>query len=170
MRNKRKYQKFDKAEFEKILWEISPVVEFFGNFYKFDWIEEDGEWVQKPGEINEYCYFLALEGEVCLKVYSSIQKIENTSRTAGDDAIRIVAANTTDAKPIRPKFPKVYRTGNWRKNLKLRASQAVESLGANIICPKCKKRLLLKRNSKNNSQFLGCSNYPKCDYGRKFSL
>lgn len=168
--NKKRYQKFTKESFEKILWEISPVVEFFGNFYTFNWIERGGKWTKEFDEINEHCYFVALGGDVCLKVYSSVLKKNKFSRPPGTDAIRIVVANTTDAKPIRGRFPKVYRTGNWRRNLKIRVSQTIESLGVNMACLECKSRLFLKRNSTDNTQFLGCSMFPKCDYKRNFIL
>jgi len=170
MVNKRKYQEFSKDEFEKVLWEISPVVEFFGDFYNFDWQKDKGEWVKAPGMINEYCYFLALNSDVCIKVYSSVKKIVDLSRPSGEDAIRIVLASTADAKPVRGKFTIIKRTGTWRRNLKLRVSEAIGSLGENMECPRCKNRILLKRNSIDNSQFLGCSSFPKCDYKRKFIL
>lgn len=34
----------------------------------------------------------------------------------------------------------------------------------NIYCPKCTSGHLLKRNSNNGSKFLGCSNYPICNF------
>lgn len=39
------------------------------------------------------------------------------------------------------------------------------SIWNNPACPRCKKGvLILRTNSEDGSQFLGCSNYPQCDY------
>lgn len=39
----------------------------------------------------------------------------------------------------------------------------------NPHCPKCKKGILvLRENAQNHSKFLGCSNYPLCDYSVKY--
>ncbi|RPF55257.1 UvrD-helicase domain-containing protein [Aquisalibacillus elongatus] len=39
--------------------------------------------------------------------------------------------------------------------------------GSNPKCPRCKGTLILRENSFNRNQFLGCSNYPYCDYSFK---
>lgn len=43
-----------------------------------------------------------------------------------------------------------------------------ETIQNNPHCPKCKKGILvLRENLQNHSKFLGCSNYPLCDYSVK---
>jgi ssDNA-binding Zn-finger/Zn-ribbon topoisomerase 1 len=32
------------------------------------------------------------------------------------------------------------------------------------LCPRCATMLVIRTNRQNDSKFLGCSNYPKCDY------
>jgi DNA helicase-4 len=39
-----------------------------------------------------------------------------------------------------------------------------ETMVQNPNCPRCKKGFLLKRAGKDGNAFLGCSNYPGCDY------
>lgn len=50
----------------------------------------------------------------------------------------------------------------------LKKNKMVEELklnnNAKMLCPKCKTGHLINRKSKNNKKFLGCSNYPQCDY------
>jgi DNA helicase-4 len=41
----------------------------------------------------------------------------------------------------------------------------------NPNCPKCKKGVLvIRENLQNKSKFLGCSNYPMCDYATKYDV
>ncbi len=35
------------------------------------------------------------------------------------------------------------------------------------LCPKCGSKLDLKMNRKDETEFYGCSNFPKCKYTRK---
>lgn len=40
-----------------------------------------------------------------------------------------------------------------------------EDIAEVVECPRCKKgRLVVRKNEENNRYFLGCSNYPQCDY------
>lgn len=46
-----------------------------------------------------------------------------------------------------------------------------ESIQNNPNCPKCKKGILiLRENLQNQSKFLGCSNYPMCDYAVGYEI
>mgnify|MGYP000844728180 CR=1 FL=1 len=40
---------------------------------------------------------------------------------------------------------------------------------SDIVCPNCKRhtKLVVKTNRKTDHQFLGCPNYPECDYTRE---
>jgi ssDNA-binding Zn-finger/Zn-ribbon topoisomerase 1 len=42
------------------------------------------------------------------------------------------------------------------------------NLESDIPCPNCvpPRKLIVKTNRHNNNQFLGCPNYPDCDYTR----
>ena len=43
------------------------------------------------------------------------------------------------------------------------------SITENPNCPKCQKGyLVLRKSNKNNREFLGCSNYPMCDYTSRY--
>ncbi len=43
-----------------------------------------------------------------------------------------------------------------------------DNLEVNIFCPTCKppRKLIVKTNRQNGNQFLGCPNWPNCDYTR----
>ena len=164
------YKPFTKEKFENLLAKISPSIEFFGDFYYVDWIFDHNEWKQVNIEIKECCYFLAWSNDYCIRIYSSVDRETGVSRNVGDDAIRVVAASTTDGKPVRRKFTRINRNGNWQINLRKRISKILESFDVDIKCTKCGNVLFLKRNSKDNSRFLGCSNFPNCPYVRNFNL
>lgn len=42
-------------------------------------------------------------------------------------------------------------------------------IDTNDICPNCKKLLKVRYNFKTNQKFLGCSNYPNCDYTKNIN-
>lgn len=43
-----------------------------------------------------------------------------------------------------------------------------ENHESSIVCPECapRRKLIVKTNKKNGNQFLGCPNYPICDFTR----
>ncbi len=43
-----------------------------------------------------------------------------------------------------------------------------ENTESDILCPNCNppRKLIVKTNKVNGGQFLGCPNYPACDYTR----
>lgn len=168
--NKRRYAEIHRAEFESFLESFCVYAEFDRDHYKFDFIEESpGKWMRVDGQINEHCYYVAvdLDREYCLKLYSSISRKDHVSRAVGVDAIRVVVASSQSAKPLRRSLPKVKRIKTWRKNLSLRMSEALRSLGINTTCPLCDNPLVLRKNSSTRSVFLGCSKYPDCVGNRR---
>lgn len=156
------YKSFSKSEFEDVIASLTNLVQFPAAMYKLDWWLEGGEWIRKESVINEYCYLILLTKGHILKIYSSVDKATGVSRPSDTDAIRIVVARASDAKPIRPKFTRINRIVTWRKNLKERISAALKSLGVNTTCPLCGGTLYLKTNSNDGSRFLLCSKYPDC--------
>lgn len=161
----KKYMEIKKSEFEDFLESICICNEYDKDHYKFDFVEDrPGVWKRVEGEIKEYCYYIAvnLERNLCIKVYSSIERFQNVSRARGIDAIRVVAAKATTGEPIRPAFPIVKRIPGWKKNLHKRLSQVIQCMGIDTDCPKCAKQLLLRINKTDGHVFLGCSRYPDC--------
>ena len=67
----------------------------------------------------------------------------------------IILANNITDKNLRKKH-----VNKIKDNIVLN-----KSLEDNMICPKCRNKLI-ERNGKYGN-FLGCSNYPKCKYTRK---
>lgn len=67
----------------------------------------------------------------------------------------IILANNITDKNLRKKH-----VSKIKDNIVLN-----KSLEDNLICPKCKNKLI-ERNGKYGS-FIGCSNYPKCKYTKK---
>ena len=43
-----------------------------------------------------------------------------------------------------------------------------ENTESDILCPHCNppRKLIVKTNKQNDNQFLGCPNFPNCDYTR----
>lgn len=44
----------------------------------------------------------------------------------------------------------------------------VDNTESDILCPQCNppRKLIVKTNRHNGNQFLGCPNYPECNYTR----
>jgi len=52
--------------------------------------------------------------------------------------------------------------------IKFNISTGETTITDNPLCPKCQKGYLIVRKNKiTNSEFLGCTNYPQCDYNYK---
>jgi ssDNA-binding Zn-finger/Zn-ribbon topoisomerase 1 len=148
-----------KTQFIQIL---SPWIyeEFTRHEYSFDWAPDgQGNWQKRDTEIKEYCYKIPLSKNVCLKVYSTIDKETHQSRNIGKDSIKIVAAYRNTLKPVRPRFTHTYRLDTWKANFKKHISEALGSLGNNMKCD-CGADMLLKRN-RWGENFLACSEYSK---------
>lgn len=53
-------------------------------------------------------------------------------------------------------------------DIKLNISNGETTITDNPLCPKCQKGyLIVRKNIITNSEFLGCTNYPQCDYNYK---
>jgi len=85
------------------------------------------------------------------------------------DAIRLVPAYRNTLKPIRHRFAKVKRIGNWEINIEKRISEILKNLGNNMKCSRCKKELKLKSSSQGVN-FIGCSNWPICGYSSNINV
>ena len=170
--NLRLHKPFSREDFERVLWSTSAVREYPDWLYEVDWFEdaEDG-WKRQNVTITECCYILPLTFKPTrlLKIYSSVSGRTSSSRDCGSDAVRIVLADQT-GEPVHSRFTRINRTGNRRQRLRVRISEALQALGIDMTCPDCGKKLFLKRNSKNNSRFIGCSTFPKCEYKRNFPI
>lgn len=148
---------FTKIEFEKFL------SKYHFNKFKIDWKYEDEKWNRTEIEIQEYCYLIILNNEYGLKLYSSVDRRTNNSRGYAEDAIRIVPVKIESLRPIRPPFSRINRGKNWRENFSKRISEILISLGNKNKCEKCRGKMILKKNRKENINFLGCSNWPSCN-------
>lgn len=96
-------------------------------------------------------------------IYSSIHKNTSLGRKVGQDAIRVLIRihKENNGKGLRYtlwKGARVYRTKNWKKNLRNRIDNAREQIHKRS-CPKCGGILLLREGS--NGKFYGCENFPK---------
>lgn len=62
-------------------------------------------------------------------------------------------------------YPSIFLKEIENQCLVLNPDGFLEEGSTEILCPYCKSgRLVLRLNTKNNSQFFGCSNYPYCTY------
>lgn len=110
----------------------------------------------KRPEIKEFCDIIHISKKEVLKLYSSIEKRTERSRSVGRDSIKVVAADSETLEPIRKRNRKVYRVEGWRNNLQTRIAEATCALGYNTEC-KCGALMFLRRNQTNGSLFLSCS-------------
>jgi hypothetical protein len=98
-----------------------------------------------------------------LRIYTGIAK-SGESRDKGKDAIRVVLFGKFNDKPVMLGGSKrVHRVENWQKNLKARIDGWLDYMPKHK-CPKCQSPLLVRENKQKKSKFLGCANYPTCNY------
>jgi len=89
--------------------------------------------------------------------------IENTFFVAWVDKKSLINRLEQEEKENR-----YYSTGDKRQFWKCKIidskspSKFIEYL--NMKCPLCDAKLIIRKNSKNGTSFLGCANYPKCGY------
>lgn len=100
-----------------------------------------------------------------IKIFSTIPCNGNAPRDKGEDAIRLVPMLYGKPYILLNKISRINRTINWNKNIENRIMFINNSI-KNFICPNC-KHLLITRKNKNNVKFIGCSNYPNCNYTTK---
>lgn len=96
--------------------------------------------------------------EYTLRVYTSISKYNDDSRTVGTDAIRLVVLG--DNKYFGE--GRVNRTQNWRDNLTARINKWNQVY---TVCPQCGHALRPKQGK--YGEFMGCVTFPACGYTQK---
>lgn len=99
---------------------------------------------------------------VQIMVLSSVDVRTKRSRTRGADAIRVQLVHN---RSIVGSVGRTNRTPGWEGRLKSKMISLGESIDEHR-CPRC-NGYLIKRKRKNTSKasmFLGCTNYPLCEY------
>ena len=97
------------------------------------------------------------ETDYAVRVFSSIDTRNDTSRESGNDAIRIVIWDLVKNKPAMEQ--RVYRTQNAVTNM-LERCKEMWSYVAKNRCPD-DGALMIERKGPYG-KFMGCSNYPTC--------
>lgn len=160
-------------EFKDWIFRRGKHREFDNDEYKLDLDNWQTERRVTSKEINEFCLRISLGHNICLKIYTSIDKITRESRDRGKDSIKIVVANESTLEPIRGRITHTYRRDNWKENLDKNLVEALEKLYGveNIKCPnkKCRGKLIIKRNRDKDQTFLGCTRWEK-GHGEGISL
>lgn len=83
-------------------------------------------WVESvTGKEIVFTFNLSSHREIQIKVFSSIKMDNGMGRDLGKDAIRVCAINTIKNCGWI-KVSRVYRTTNWRDNLKERVIEVIE--------------------------------------------
>lgn len=98
--------------------------------------------------------------DTCLRVYTGI--VGKESRANGKDAIRVgVFFRRPDGKIVKVAGSKrVHRVAGWKKNLASRLNKWREQMFPS--CPVCEMPSIERKNGKDGTSFLGCSQYPNC--------
>lgn len=124
-----------------------------------------------PNQTSQELIYIITWHDECymLKVYSSIVP-GHGARKLGKDAIRVVLFAKTNVgyKPII-KFPKVYRTTNWKSNLLIRIEEGMYRGCENItdyLCPRCKSPLFIRNGSYTCSGWI----VTKCSYNKSIPI
>jgi hypothetical protein len=153
MSNANTYTRIGRDEFE----------EFLGDFAAYEFVDSGaGENIYKIDLPHH-----ALE----VRIFSTI--VGDHARNSGDDAIRTVLWHTHFDEPVGGKR-KTLRIETWRSNLRPKIEDLVLNWRDhyNGTCPECEAYLdglkvtkgVLKMRSGAYGDFLGCSNYPNCEY------
>lgn len=142
------YVKISKSEFEIGLSNIVSIQNELTGFQE-----------KNIAGIEEHVYVIKTKNPLAdIKVYSSISKRSNISRTIGSDAIRCVIEYK--GKEIYKGTAHTKRIATWERNL----ASKIESLTGEVsqlkMCPKCASVMTLRKGPKGH--FFGCSSFPKC--------
>lgn len=146
------FTQFSKTEFEQFLRE---------NYPKF---------VLSPATktVREYVYDIPLREGVVIRVWSSIDKSTQLSRSYGTDSINIVLVDTIQKINLSGRN-KTNREGKWKKHLKEKVDMLlqIEKINFKESCPICGSHTVIRTAHKGKFKgqaFVGCSNFPKCTY------
>lgn len=127
--------------------------------------ERDENWILSDHPSGELVFatsdFAPIEDDLCLLVFSTIDKNSGVNRDKGADAIRVVAWYIPDSLPISGR-KKTLRIKTWKKNL----SQKIDSMmdeGDDVgkMCDECGS-YMVKRDGQYG-EFWGCASYPDCE-------
>lgn len=145
----KKYVVVTRDEFEEALEET-----------KIDWhrldLENVGEWVYQSGRLH------GVPKTVVLRTYSTIDKRTNRGRGKGKDAIRSVIWDVAEGRPVGGR-KKTLRIKTWRSNLIPKLNELAEEAHSMVtMCDSCGSHMVIRKNSKTDEEFLGCSEYPDC--------
>lgn len=144
--NKREFDQFTRAEFEKCLAETEHDFEV----KKYDWT---WELVYEAESDN---------GEFSLRVYSSIDQHTDVARDKGSDAIRTtVIHNETQQRVLSDR--RTNRIQTWPKNLKKKIRRLANSRDKLQMCSQCGSVMAIRENNNTGDKFYGCTSYPECD-------
>jgi hypothetical protein len=136
-----------------------------GEMDDFFWSRQE-KWDRFTHPGGEVCYgtrdYAPLNGDLILVVFSTIEDRKGKSRGKGNDAIRTVVWYLPEKMPITGR-KKTLRIKTWKKNL----TKKIEGLmhqGEDIVsmCEWCGNPMV--RREGEYGEFLGCTNYPDCDY------
>jgi len=109
---------------------------------------------------GEIIYRIALQNDLSVWIYSTIDPKSGFSREYGSDAIRTVMMYKNSKAVMRES--KTLRTANWEKNL----NQKIKSLSERATEYKCPwgHALVKRKGKKGKGSFYGCAMFPDCKY------
>jgi len=118
--------------------------------------------------------------QALVRIYTSLGVGNATARAVGKDAIRIVVGALLSEGRFRPvqKAKRVFRTAPEKDTEEERVAffmdrfrteirNAYASAKEVVACPKCAAPMLRRTAKKDEHEFLGCSQFPKCGGTRK---
>lgn len=138
----RQYERISVEEFEQWL----------GGFANFEEADTDA---------GETVYDIPLPCEdKTVRVFSTLER--GVSRNSGEDAIRTVLWDHKHNAPAGGE-KKTLRIQTWRSNLRPKIEDLVLNWRDyhNGECQECEQGIMVKREG-SYGEFLGCSNYPRC--------
>jgi hypothetical protein len=109
----------------------------------------------------EIIYSWTSPAEIDVKVFTSIDARTGLARPTGEDAIRIVVYDKRARRKIVSWSVELKRVGNWQARMREKTGAAVIRASFRPRCPGCKQDTMIIFG-RNEAQFWGCSNYPKC--------
>lgn len=154
MSGQKDFVRFTKDEFEQFLDSLN---------HKFEEIKHpSGEYVY------EHSGIIPDHPDVCIRIFSTVDKSTNVSRDKGSDAIRTTVWDKKSEMNIGGRT-KTLRIKTWKENLEPKIVDIINDTKSRVTECKdedCKTGWLIEREGKYGS-FLGCTRYPSCNYTEK---
>jgi len=125
-----------------------------------DFLENKGFNLVSVNKCNELVWEKCskIDAQIALRVYSSLTN--GISRGVGEDAIRIVVWDYAINRPVSGAV-RTNRVSGWQDRMLAKLKNIASSFKF-VKCPHCDS-YMMERNGKYGT-FLGCSNFPKCQY------